>query len=183
MASIKYSDVRRGMVIVGEGGQLFAVLDRDLKTPGNLPSKLTLKLKNLKTGFVNDTRVHPDDKVEQAFLDRREMQYIYKDGNDFVFMDTQDYDQPRIPAATVGNAANYLLEDQTAVVAFNDGTRKTVDLAPLLSGPVFEPLHDPAYFARVQLDPFCGTVVWPNGADLAPEALCALAAAEQPAPV
>ncbi len=64
-------------------------------------------------------------------------------------------------------------------LAFNDGTRKTVDLAPLLSGPVFEPLRDPGYFARVQLDPVCGTVVWPNGADLAPEALHALAEVEQ----
>jgi hypothetical protein len=68
-------------------------------------------------------------------------------------------------------------------LAFDDGTRKTVDVAALLAGPVFEPLRDPAYFARVQLDPVCGTVVWPNGADLAPEALHALAAAEQPAPV
>ena len=68
-------------------------------------------------------------------------------------------------------------------LAFNDGTRKTVDLAPLLAGLVFEPLRAPAYFAQVQLDPVCGTVVWPNGADLAPEALHALAEAEQPAPV
>ena len=68
-------------------------------------------------------------------------------------------------------------------LAFNDGTRKTVDLAPLLRGPVFEPLHDPAYFARVQLDPVCGTVLWPNGADFAPEALHELQAVEQSAAV
>ncbi len=52
---------------------------------------------------------------------------------------------------------------------FNDGTCKTVDVAPLLSGPIFEPLRDAAYFARVQVDPICKTVVWPNGADIAPE--------------
>ena len=68
-------------------------------------------------------------------------------------------------------------------LAFNDGTRKTVDLTPLLSGPIFEPLYDPAYFARVQLDPVCGTVVWPNGADLAPEALRELTAVEEPSVV
>lgn len=59
-------------------------------------------------------------------------------------------------------------------VTFDDGTAKTVDVQPLLEGPVFEPLRNPDYFARVEVDPLCGTVVWPNGADLAPEALHAL---------
>jgi len=67
-------------------------------------------------------------KVDVATVDRREMQYLYREAGDFVFMDTEDYDQPRIPAATVGNAANYLLEDQTAVVAFNDGNPLYVEL-------------------------------------------------------
>ncbi len=56
-------------------------------------------------------------------------------------------------------------------LTFNDGTRKRVNLLPLLDGPIFEPLRDPIYFARVALDPVAGTVVWPNGADFAPEAL------------
>ncbi|SRR6266446_3818407 len=56
-------------------------------------------------------------------------------------------------------------------VTFKDGTRKQVDILPLLKGPVFEPLRDPVFFARVLLDPVAGTVVWPNGADIAPEAL------------
>jgi len=60
-------------------------------------------------------------------------------------------------------------------LAFSDGTRGQVDIRPLLDdGPVFAPLHDPGYFGRVTLDPVCGTVVWPNGADFAPEALRAL---------
>jgi hypothetical protein len=65
-------------------------------------------------------------------------------------------------------------------LAFNDGTRKAVDVAPLFSGPVFEQLRDPAYFARAELDRVCGTVVWPNGADFAPEALHELEAVEEP---
>ncbi len=56
-------------------------------------------------------------------------------------------------------------------LVFSDGTSGTVDLLPLLTGPVFEPLKDPAFFAQVQVDPVCKTVVWPNGADIAPEAL------------
>lgn len=56
-------------------------------------------------------------------------------------------------------------------LTFNDGTIEEVDVRPLLAGPIFEPLQDPAYFARATVDPVCGTVVWPNGADFAPEAL------------
>ena len=59
-------------------------------------------------------------------------------------------------------------------LSFNDGMRAVVDVEPLLTGPIFEPLRDPSYFAQVALDPICGTVVWPNGADFAPEALHAL---------
>ena len=56
-------------------------------------------------------------------------------------------------------------------LTFKDGTRKRVNLLPLLGGPVFEPLRDSKYFAKVELDPVAGTVVWPNGADIAPETL------------
>lgn len=69
----------------------------------------------------------------------------------------------------------------TLWVVFNDGTSKTVDLTPLLDGPIFEPLKDPAFFARVTVDPICRTIVWPNGADLAPEALRELPALESSA--
>jgi len=64
-------------------------------------------------------------------------------------------------------------------LVFSDGTRKRVSLLPLLDGPVFAPLHEPAYFGRVAVDPVAGTVVWPNGADFAPEALYELPAEEE----
>jgi len=67
-------------------------------------------------------------------------------------------------------------------LAFNDGTRKAVDVRPLLTGPIFEPLREADYFARVILDPVCGTVVWPNGADFAPEALLELTPLPEPLP-
>ncbi len=63
----------------------------------------------------------------------------------------------------------------TLKLVFNDGTQKSVNVESLLDGPIFEPLKDPGYFARATLDEVCGTVVWPNGADFAPEALYELA--------
>ena len=66
-------------------------------------------------------------------------------------------------------------------LSFSDGTRKVVDLEPLLNGPIFEPLKNPAYFAQGSLDQICGTVVWPNGADIAPEALHSMVSVEEAA--
>ncbi len=80
--------------------------------------------------------------------------------------------QPLLHILAVHVAGNFSL-----TLEFDNGARKTVDLSPLLTGPLFEPLRDPAYFRRVSIDPVCGTVVWPNGADFAPEALYELQAA------
>jgi hypothetical protein len=71
-----------------------------------------------------------------------------------------------------------VVRDFTLRVEFNDGKVKTVDLRPLLTGPVFEPVKDPSFFALVTIDPVAQTVVWPNGADLAPEALYELESQE-----
>ena len=65
-------------------------------------------------------------------------------------------------------------------LAFDDGTHKRVNVLPLLDGPIFEPLREPSYFARMVLDPVAGTVVWPNEADFAPEALYELESEEEP---
>src|SRR5436305_9532474 len=142
MASIKCSDVRKGMVIIGEGGQLYYVVDRELRTPGNLPSKLTLKLKNLKTGFVNEQRVHPEDKVEQAYLEKREMQYLYKDSDGYVFMDTESYDQVTLSEDMVGDQMIYLKEENKIVVTFHDEKALSVELPAQVELKVTE--TDPA---------------------------------------
>ena len=114
VASINYSQVRKGMVIVGDDGQLYAVVDRDLNTPGNWRAILQLKLKNLKTGSIALNRVRPEDKVEQAYLDKRPMQYLYKDGDSYVFMDNETYDQVNLQAELVGEQILYLKENDAA---------------------------------------------------------------------
>lgn len=128
MASIEYSQVRKGMVIVGDDGQLYHVVERDLNTPGNWRAILQLKLKNLKTGSITINRVRPQDKVEQAYLDKREMQYIYQDGDGFVFMDTETFDQVTLEKEMVGEQMLYLKEGNKANVVFYEGKALSLDL-------------------------------------------------------
>ncbi len=121
------NDLKNGMTL-NLDGQLWGVVDFQHVKPGKGGAFVRTKLKNVLTGKVVDRTFNAGVKVEVANVDKREMQYLYREGEDFVFMDVQDYDQPRIPAATVGDAADYLLEEQTAVVAFNDGVPLYVDL-------------------------------------------------------
>ena len=121
------NDLKNGMTL-NLDGQLWGVVDFQHVKPGKGGAFVRTKLKNVLTGKVVDRTFNAGVKVEVANVDKREMQYLYREAEDFVFMDVQDYDQPRIPAATVGAAADYLLEEQTAVVAFNDGVPLYVDL-------------------------------------------------------
>ncbi len=121
------NDLKNGMTL-NLDGQLWGVVDFQHVKPGKGGAFVRTKLKNVRTGKVVDRTFNAGVKVEVANVDKREMQYLYREAEDFVFMDVQDYDQPRIPAATVGAAADYLLEEQTAVVAFNDGVPLYVEL-------------------------------------------------------
>jgi len=128
VASIEYSQVRKGMVIVGEGGQLLHVVDRDLNTPGNWRAILQLKLKNLKTGSITINRVRPQDKVEQAYLDKREMQYLYQDGDGYVFMDTESFDQITLGKEWAGDLMMYMKEGNNAQVVFYETNPISLEL-------------------------------------------------------
>jgi elongation factor P len=121
------NDLKNGMTL-NLDGQLWAVVEFQHVKPGKGGAFVRTKLKNVLSGKVVDRTFNAGVRVEQASVDKREMQYLYREGDDFVFMDTETYDQPHISAQTVGDAANYLLEEQTAVVAFNDGTPLYVEL-------------------------------------------------------
>ena len=121
------NDLKNGMTL-NIDGQLWNVVDFQHVKPGKGGAFVRTRLKNVLSGKVVDRTFNAGVRVEQASVDRREMQYLYREGDDFVFMDTQDYDQPRIPAATVGDAANYLLEEQNVTVAFNEGVPLYVEL-------------------------------------------------------
>lgn len=170
VASIEYIDVRKGMVIVGDDGQLYSVVDRDLNTPGNWRAILQLKLKNLKTGSIDIKRVRPQDKVEQAYLDRRTMQYLYKESDDYIFMDQENYDQIPLGEAWVGDQMRYLKENDTIQVVFYEGKPisvdlpttvelKVVDTEPALKGATAAAQYKPAIVEtglEVKVPPFIG---------------------------
>jgi len=121
------NDLKNGMTLKLDG-QLWTVLEFQHVKPGKGGAFVRTKLKNVLSGKVVDKTFNAGVKVDVANVDKREMQYLYREGEDFVFMDTETYDQPHIPAATVGDAANYLLPEQTAVVAFHNGTPLYVEL-------------------------------------------------------
>ena len=121
------NDLKNGITL-NLDGNLWTVVEFQHVKPGKGGAFVRTKLKNVLTGKVVDRTFNAGLKVDVANVDKREMQYLYREGEDFVFMDTQDYDQPRVPAATVGDAANYLLEEQMVTVAFNDGVPLYVDL-------------------------------------------------------
>ena len=121
------NDLKTGMTL-NIDGQLWSVVDFQHVKPGKGGAFVRTKLKNVMSGKVVDRTFNAGVRVEQASVDRRDMQYLYREGDDFVFMDTEDYDQPHIPASVVGDASNYLLEEQNAVVAFNEGVPLYVEL-------------------------------------------------------
>ena len=121
------NDLKNGMTLSIDG-QLWNVVDFQHVKPGKGGAFVRTRLKSVLTGKVVDRTFNAGVKVDVASVDRREMQYLYREGDDFVFMDTQDYDQPRIPADTVGDAASYLLEEQMVTVAFNDGVPLYVEM-------------------------------------------------------
>jgi len=121
------NDLKNGITL-NLDGNLWSVVEFQHVKPGKGPAFVRTKLKNIMSGKVVDRTFNAGVKVDVANVDRREMQYLFREGTDFVFMDTQDYEQPRIPDTVVGDAANYLLEEQTVTIAFNDGTPLYIDL-------------------------------------------------------
>ena len=132
VASAKFIDVRKGQVIVGPDGQLYAVVDREHITPGNWRAILNLKLKNLNTGSTAVQRVKPEDKVEVAYLERRQMQYLYHEGDSFVFMDNETYDQIHLDKEWIGDQMLYLKENDNIQVIVYEGKPISVELPAMV---------------------------------------------------
>jgi elongation factor P len=113
------NDLKNGMVL-NIDGQLWAVVEFQHVKPGKGPAFVRTKLKNVESNKTVDKTFNAGTKVETATVDRRSMSYLYNDGTSYVFMDVQSYEQIEVSPEIVGNAANFLLENQEVVVATNE---------------------------------------------------------------
>ncbi len=121
------NDIKKGSVLDLDG-QLWNVTEFQHVKPGKGGAFVRTTLKNVVTGKVVDKTFNAGTKIDFATVDRRDFQYLYSDGDGFVFMDTSDYDQVTIPTAVVGDAANFMLENQVATVALHNGEALYVEL-------------------------------------------------------
>jgi len=121
------NDLKNGMVLRIDG-QLWSVVEFQHVKPGKGGAFVRTKLKNVLSGKVVDKTFNAGVKVETATVDRREMQYLYRDADDWIFMDVVSYDQINVPDAVVGESAKYLLENQVANVSLHEGQAILVDL-------------------------------------------------------
>ena len=115
--AVSTNDLRNGMTLnLPEG--LFNVIEFQHVKPGKGGAFVRTKLKNQRTGAVIERTYRADEKLEQAIIDKREMQFLYRDGGDYVFMDTRSYDQLQVETGLLGDASNYLKEGDDAVLEF-----------------------------------------------------------------
>jgi elongation factor P len=121
------NDLKNGMVL-NIDGQLWTVVEFQHVKPGKGGAFVRTTLKNVLTGKVVDRTFNAGTRVETANVDKRGMSYLYREGTDFVFMDGETYDQVHVPANTVGDAANFLLDNAEVVVAIHNGTPLYVEL-------------------------------------------------------
>ncbi|WP_026930527.1 elongation factor P [Glycomyces tenuis] len=122
------NDLKNGMVLNLEG-QLWQVQEFQHVKPGKGPAFVRTTLKQIPSGKIVDKTFNAGTKVETATVDRRTMQYLYKDGEDFVFMDMETYDQYPLGPALVGDAGKWMLENSEATVAMHEGKALYVELA------------------------------------------------------
>ena len=121
------ADIKNG-VVLNIDGQLWSVVEFQHVKPGKGGAFVRTKLKNVVTGKVIDKTYNAGAKIETENVDRRDFTYLYADGDGFVFMDAQDYDQITVTDTVVGDAANFLLESQPVTIALHNGNPLYVDL-------------------------------------------------------
>lgn len=131
------NDLRPGMVIK-HNGELFSIFRAEHRTPGNLRAFVQARMRNLRTGAMNDHRFRSEDEVERAIIDETEMQYLYSDGDSYHFMNTENYEQLHLHKDVVGDRAQFMVPDVTLKVEFYEGRPIDVALPPTVDLKVVE---------------------------------------------
>lgn len=111
------SDLRPGSVII-YNGEMNVVLESEHRTPGNLRAFYQVKMRNMKSGKLNENRFRSGESIEFIRVERRDYQYLYKDGNTLHFMEPDTYDQIAADAELLGNSINFLKENQVVQLSF-----------------------------------------------------------------
>lgn len=127
MPAITTNDLKNGITLELENG-LFQVVEFQHVKPGKGGAFVRTKLRNVRTGNVFDKTFNAGIRVEQAILDKKDMQFLYRDGDDYIFMDTASYDQMPVSPAALGEAADYLIESMTAIIAIHNGEIVSVEI-------------------------------------------------------
>ena len=121
------NDIKNGTVLKLEG-QLWNIIEFQHVKPGKGGAFVRTKMRNVLSGKVVDKTFNAGLKIETATVDRGDYEYLYQDGEDFVFMDTQNYDQITVPAETVGDATNFMLENIKVTIAMHEGAPLYIEL-------------------------------------------------------
>ncbi len=129
--------LRKGMLIkVGEN--LFRVLELQHVTPGNLRGFVRVKLRNIRTGALADQKLRSEDEIERATLDEKSMQYLYRDGDAYHFMDTESYEQIALTDEVLGDAMNYMVAESVIEMEFYGSEPVGIELPPTVDLTVVE---------------------------------------------
>ena len=151
---IQSTQLRPGMIIIHEG-DLYRVTAIHHLTPGNKRGFMQTKMKNLRSGVGTEYKFRSEDRVEQAILDSRQMQYLYAEGDLHTFMDTQNYEQMTLAAEDIGDLLSYLLPNSIVGIEFHEGKPvginppstvdlEVVDTEPSMKGATASASYKPA---------------------------------------
>lgn len=123
------NDIKNGTVLKLEGN-LWSIIEFQHVKPGKGGAFVRTKMRNVRSGKVVDKTFNAGIKIETASVDRRDYQYLYQDGDDYVFMDTSDYDQLTVPGSIVGENAKFMLESMMVTIAIHEGSPLYIELPP-----------------------------------------------------
>ena len=164
---VKATQLRPGMIIRFEG-ELYTIFSTEHRTPGNKRGSMQTKMRSLRTGSIIDYRFRAEEFLERAILDEVEFQFLYKEGEDFHFMNTQSYEQISLSGDVLGEAAYYLIGDMNVKIEFYEGKAmgvalpdtvdlKVVDTEPTLQKATASAVMKPAKLETgltIQVPPF-----------------------------